>query len=146
VWIDASGSQAFPTVLNQDGAINSQTDPAALNSVLTFYATGWQSNFPFLTDGQVETSAQNVCGPGGPLPVPVTEVRGCQVVPSNILPIGVVTYAGAAPGIVAGITQFNVLISTGGAIVGPSNDVGPYTFSITAAGYGPVSQTVWVKL
>ncbi len=64
----------------------------------------------------------------------------------NTVPLGVAVYAGPAPGIVAGVSQFNVLIGTGNAIVVSSNVVGPYIFSVTGSGYGAVSQSVWVKL
>ena len=61
VWILASAPQAFPTVLNQNGTFNSQTNPAQQGSIVTFYATGWQTNFSPLADGQVATMAQNIC-------------------------------------------------------------------------------------
>jgi uncharacterized protein (TIGR03437 family) len=132
VWIAPSEAQAFPTVLNQDGTINSQSNPAALNSVITFYATGWQSMFAPLADGQVATTAQTVCtnAVGG----------GCQVLPLNNVLEGAVLYAGAAPGIVAGVSQFNVEIYTNAIVSGT-----PGQFSFTVTGPASVSQTVWVK-
>jgi uncharacterized protein (TIGR03437 family) len=94
VWIIENDPEAFPTVLNQDGTINSQSNPAKSGSIITFYATGWQSNFSPLADGQVATTAQDGC------------VGTCTAYmdPSNAQ----VLYAGPAPGIVAGVTQFNV--------------------------------------
>jgi uncharacterized protein (TIGR03437 family) len=92
--------QAFAGVLNQDGTLNSQTNPATAASIITFYATGWQSNFYPLTDGQVATKASDVCP--------------CLMVsPSN----ATILYAGAAPGIVAGVTQFNVMLPAAGGTV-----------------------------
>ena len=49
---------ASPVVLNQDGTLNSQANPAHGGSIVTFWATGWQSNFP-LADGQVQSVADN---------------------------------------------------------------------------------------
>jgi uncharacterized protein (TIGR03437 family) len=131
VRINPSASQAFPTVLNQDGTVNSQSSPASLNSVVTFYATGSQPNFAPLADGQVAAAAQNLC----------TSAGVCEVSPSNNALTGTVLYAGAAPGIVAGVTQFNVEIST--ATITTSGT--PEQFSFTVNGPASVSQTVWVK-
>ncbi len=91
VWIDASDAVPFPGVLNQDGSLNSQTNPAKAASVVSFYATGWQSSFAPLTDGQVALQAINAC-----------PTSNCFASQGNIV------YAGAAPGIVAGVTQFNL--------------------------------------
>jgi uncharacterized protein (TIGR03437 family) len=138
VWIAPSEPQAFPTVLNQDGTINSQSNPAALNSVVTFYASGWQASFAPLADGQVATAAQNVCADS--ISIPSNRVP-CSVLPLNTVPSGVVLYAGAAPGIVAGVSQFNVEIYTNAVVSGTP---GPYTFIVSGGG-ASVAQTVWVK-
>ena len=53
VWIVDSTPQAFAPVINQDGTLNSQSNPAHGGSIVTFYATGWQSSFSPLSDGQV---------------------------------------------------------------------------------------------
>lgn len=87
-----STALAYPVVLNQDGTVNSQDNPAKAGSIVTFYATGFQTNFYPLADGQVATSAHNFC------------LTACTVNP----PDATIEYAGAAPGIVAGVTQFNV--------------------------------------
>lgn len=87
-----STATAYPAVLNQDGALNSQSNPAQAGSIVTFYATGFQTNFYPLADGQVATVAHDYCG------------TLCIVNP----PDATIVYGGAAPGIVAGVTQFNV--------------------------------------
>jgi uncharacterized protein (TIGR03437 family) len=123
VWIVDSAPQAFATVLNQDGAVNAQTNPAQQGSIVTFYATGWQTNFSPLADGQVATMAQNIC----------PEV--CQAVPA-----GSVFYGGSAPGIVAGVSQLNVQIGTI-----QSSSTSPFLYGFSMAGpSGDLSQTVWV--
>ena len=95
VWIVEFAPQAFPGVLNQDGTLNSQANPAKGGSVVTFYATGWQSNFSPLSDGQVAAAALDQCQ------------ETCQA-GSN----ATVLYGGAAPGIVAGVSQFNILLGS----------------------------------
>lgn len=138
VRIAASASQAFAPLLNQDGTINSQANPAKSGSIVTFYATGWQSTFSPLADGQVATVAQDAClgacrASAGTLPLPFSSQ---YVLPATVL------YGGAAPGMVAGVTQFNVQL---GAF---SATGGIYAFNLTVAGpplTGPaVSQTLWV--
>lgn len=94
IWIDTSDAMLFPGVLNQNGTLNSETNPAKANSVVSFYATGWQSSFAPLTDGQVALQAINAC---------VSSVCSASQ--------GAIVYAGAAPGIVAGVTQFNLKLN-----------------------------------
>jgi uncharacterized protein (TIGR03437 family) len=115
VWIVASAPQVFPTVLNQDGTINSQKNPARSGSIVSYYATGWQSDFSPLADGQVATAADDACD------------GSCQGAASFT-----VVYGGAAPGIVAGVTQFNVRISL--------NPVASGTFEASIF----LGQLVWV--
>jgi uncharacterized protein (TIGR03437 family) len=98
VWIVYFAPQAFSGVLNQDGTLNSQANPAKGGSIVTFYATGWQSDFSPLADGQVASMAQNLCQGGCPLTSGPADAA--------------ILYAGAAPGIVAGVTQFNVFLGT----------------------------------
>ncbi len=127
VWMVDAAPVAYPTVLNQDGTINSQTHPAHSGTVITFYATGWQSDFFQLADGQVATAALavfsgNCC------------VSSIQGVSSAAVP-----YAGAAPGIVAGVSQFNIKLGT-------VSTVGHFSFSVNAltdTAY-QVNQSVWI--
>jgi uncharacterized protein (TIGR03437 family) len=120
VWIVPSTGQAFPNVLNQDYSFNSQAHPAKAGSIVIFYATGWQSNFAPLADGQVATTAQNVC-------------NGNCVGTTNFT----VVYAGAAPAIIAGVTQFNVRVNAG-------TSSGPSPVVLNLIGPAPLIQTVWV--
>jgi uncharacterized protein (TIGR03437 family) len=129
VWIVASTTQAFPGVLNQDGTINSQTNPSKAGSTVTFYATGWQSNFSPLADGQVATAPLGTYACSGSPGVCLIAGSGNSV-QVNVL------YAGTAPGIVAGVTQFNVQI---GPIPGAPS-VYLFEFSLSAG----ISQSVWI--
>jgi uncharacterized protein (TIGR03437 family) len=128
VWIDDSTPGAFPGVLNQDGTINSQTNPARDGSTVTIYATGWQSDFSPLADGQVATGAQDACKNNCYL-----SVYGSYTISSFDL-----LYAGAAPGIVAGVTQFNIRF---GGIKGAP---GAFTANFVIGGSASFVQAVWV--
>ena len=86
--------------LNQDGTLNSASNPAQVGSVITLYATGEGQTSPGGVDGKLAT--------GSTLPMPVQTVN----VTIGGLP-AVVNYAGAAPTLVAGLMQINVQIPSG---------------------------------
>jgi uncharacterized protein (TIGR03437 family) len=89
-------------VLNQDGAPNSRSMPAARGSTISLYGTGagaWDTNLP---SGTVVSSPL----PKPRLPVSVT-IGGVD---------GRVTYAGAAPGLVLGVLQVNIVIPLGSPV------------------------------
>ena len=91
---DGSG-RGQAAALNEDGTINSVSNPARLGSVLVLFGTGAGQTVPPSADGEVA---------GGSLPKPIAPVRA--TIP-GLLPLQVL-YAGAAPGQVAGVTQVNV--------------------------------------
>jgi uncharacterized protein (TIGR03437 family) len=95
------------TVLNQDGTANSASNPAQRGSVIVLYVSGMGVTTPLSVDGLVTTAPQ---------PVPVQPV-------GVFLPGGGVTpqFIGAAPGLIAGITQVNVLIPAGSTFTGNSS-------------------------
>lgn len=127
VWIDRSAPVAYPVVLNQDGTINSQSNPAKFNSIVTFYATGWQNFFAGLADGQVAVKAQNAC------------TFGCQAsAETGGFPwTATVLYGGAAPEIVAGVSQINLNVGEGTGVT-----AGNYTFDVT--GTSTLSVSIWI--
>jgi uncharacterized protein (TIGR03437 family) len=103
--------------LNQDYSMNGPGHPAAKGSIVMVYLTGeGQTNPPGVT-GAITTAT---------LPAP-------QVTPAPLLAIGVTingqpafcTYAGEAPGLVAGMMQLNVQIPSNA----PSGNL-PITVSI----------------
>jgi uncharacterized protein (TIGR03437 family) len=111
VRIVGSSTTAYPMVINQDGTINSMSNPAPGGSIVTFYVTGFQSSFAPLADGQVATVANNdACALESGCPITAETVAffglGSLSVPTTVV------YAGAAPDIVAGVTQFNVRVGT----------------------------------
>jgi uncharacterized protein (TIGR03437 family) len=89
-------------ILNQDGNVNSPSNPGVRGSVVILYVTGEGSTIPAGVDGKLATT---------PLPHPVAPVSvrfggpsGIVVQNSDLL------YAGAAPGETAGVMQVNVRI------------------------------------
>ena len=119
-WVDATALGIFPGLLNQDGTLNSQTNPAKAGSTVSLYVTGWQTSFAPLLDGQVATSANDLCS---------TVLAPC------VASAGTITYGGTAPGIVAGVSQFNVRMD------------GPNLKSSTSVFIGPLNLSfiVWVQ-
>ena len=93
---DGSGGE-LGALINQDGNPNSFNDPAPRGSVITMWATGIGQLNPAAQDGQI---VNTVPYPSAQLPVTVTVDNQ----PAQVL------YAGAAPGMVAGLVQINVRI------------------------------------
>jgi uncharacterized protein (TIGR03437 family) len=96
--LDATGAGQAAAV-NPDGSINTATTPARINDVILLYATGEGQTTPAGVDGKPSTL---------PLPspnLPVSVLIGG--LPAQVL------YAGAAPGLVAGLMQVNVRIPIG---------------------------------
>jgi uncharacterized protein (TIGR03437 family) len=83
-------------ILNQDSSVNSQSNPASKGSVISIYASGAGQTYPPGVDGQIS---------GAVLPTPTLPVS-VQIGGQN----AIVLYAGAAPELVAGVLQVNVLV------------------------------------
>lgn len=83
-------------ILNQDGSVNSQSNAASRGSVVSLFATGAGLTNPASVDGLLTAA---------PYPLPVLPVS----VTIDGLPAEVV-YAGAAPGLISGVMQINVLV------------------------------------
>jgi uncharacterized protein (TIGR03437 family) len=111
---NASGQGA---ILNQDGSPNSVQNGAAAGSVVSIFATGEGETDPLGVDGVINANTLPLPKPS--LPVSV-EING---------ETAQVTYAGAAPGEVAGMLQVNARIP---ADV-PSGTVVPVTITVGAA-------------
>jgi len=91
--------------VNQSGTLNSASSPAKIGGYISLYITGAGQTIPAAADGQLAKAAAIT-------QLPVTATIGGVNAP--------VTYAGAAPGEVAGVVQVNVQIpagvATGGAV------------------------------
>jgi uncharacterized protein (TIGR03437 family) len=91
--------------INQDSSLNGPTSPAPSGSIISLYVTGEGPTTPAGVDGKPATA---------PLPKPVQGVS-VTMAGQNVP----VTYAGGAPGLVAGVMQVNAQI--------PANLLYPFT-------------------
>jgi uncharacterized protein (TIGR03437 family) len=91
----ASSGRGQAAAINQDGSVNGASRPAARGSFLIFYATGLGAMSPPVPTGSIPTTAALA-------QAPVQVTIGGQ--PAEV------TYAGAAPGLVAGVYQINVRV------------------------------------
>jgi uncharacterized protein (TIGR03437 family) len=108
-------------VLNQDGTVNSASNPAARGSTVAVYMTGVGA----LTGVALNDGALGPVTP--PFPTPIAAITATI----DNLPAAV-TFAGQAPGLIAGATQVNVVV--------PQNAApGVVSISIAAAGFYPGS-------
>jgi uncharacterized protein (TIGR03437 family) len=112
-------------VANQDATANSESNPAHPGQIVTFYVTGFGGTNPSVPDGSFYRA---------PLPVPVYTVNAFSPV----------TYAGPAPGLVAGIWQVNVMLNSNAA--SGANPLNVYLYSSYTIGpYSPaMTVPVWV--
>jgi uncharacterized protein (TIGR03437 family) len=82
--------------LNLDGSINSSANPAHVGSFVSLFVTGEGRTSPAGIDGKLASD---------PLPRPLLPV-GVTIGGAN----ATITFAGGAPGLVAGVMQINVMI------------------------------------
>jgi len=97
----APPNATFGAILNQDGTLNSPANPAPAGSVVALWASGLGAFSPPLADGEI-------VGTTGPFPGLEAEVSvEIGGIPAQI------QYAGAAPGLAAGIAQINFVVPAG---------------------------------
>jgi uncharacterized protein (TIGR03437 family) len=84
------------SILNQDNSLNSPSNPAARGSTIQIYATGMGATSPPSVTGEISAGDRNQ-----PI-LPVSAAIGGVS--------AAVTYAGPAPGAVAGLFQVNVTV------------------------------------
>jgi uncharacterized protein (TIGR03437 family) len=98
------GSHA--AAVNQDGSVNSATNPAKTGSLVSIFATGLGPISPLPRDGSIVVP---------PLPANVLALKAGILVGGGIFGLGPepinVQYAGPAPYEVAGVSQINVVAS-----------------------------------
>jgi uncharacterized protein (TIGR03437 family) len=99
-WLGSEGP-ANGAILNQNNSLNGKANPAARGSVVQIFLTGGGVTNPASTDGWITTLI------GGQLPLLVAQ-------PVTVTIGGVeadaITYAGGAPGAVAGLTQIDATV------------------------------------
>jgi uncharacterized protein (TIGR03437 family) len=91
---DASG-RGQGAILNQDGSVNSASNPAAAGTVVSLFCSGCGATIPPGIDGAIATSL-------APLANPIVVTIGGQTAQ--------VLYAGSAPGLLNGAVQINVTV------------------------------------
>jgi len=112
-------------VLNQEGSVNSPTNPAVKGSVISIYATGGGQTNPASATGKVVSS-------------PLPSLAGTTSATIGGQPAQV-TYAGGSPGLLSSIVQVN-------AIVPASSASGNVSLAINVGGVASqAGVTVWVK-
>jgi uncharacterized protein (TIGR03437 family) len=99
VPVVAAAPALSSSVVNQDGTLNSSTNPAPRGSTVTFYGTGMGHMTPQLADGYLAI-AQPYSVPSNPYSMTI----GGE--PATVL------YAGDAPGLSTGVFQINATIPT----------------------------------
>jgi uncharacterized protein (TIGR03437 family) len=91
-----SGTGSGPgAVLNQNYSLNSASNPAAPGDIVMIYGTGFGAVNPPTADGQA------AAGPAATALAVTASIGGIDAQ---------VIYAGAAPGLVAGVAQINVIV------------------------------------
>jgi uncharacterized protein (TIGR03437 family) len=102
-------------ILNEDGSLNSASNPARRGSVISIFATGGGEAAPGVVDGQFVSDIR----PRTSLPVSVFFDLG-----NNEHEVqqkkGEVLYAGGVPGSVAGLLQVNVRVPADAVDTGPA--------------------------
>jgi uncharacterized protein (TIGR03437 family) len=112
------------SVVNEDGTVNSPTNPAALGSLISLYATGLGQTTPPAVDGATAT------------------ILAVPNLPVSVLIGGFpayVVYAGSAPGLVQGTFQINVRVP-------PLSPIGPVIFVTVQVGNAVSPVDVWIAL
>jgi uncharacterized protein (TIGR03437 family) len=94
--LDSSG-HGPGAIVNQDGTVNSATNPASAGSIVMIFATGEGETNPDGTDGKPD---------GFPAPTPIAQPVTATIGGAN----ADVQYAGGVAGLVAGFLQVNVRV------------------------------------
>ena len=106
LFVNYSGDLA---AINQDGTVNSASNPAKSGSIVSIWGTGFGNAAGRPLDGAVATAADNWCG-------------YCQISVSGGVNNQAVEYAGAAPGLIDGTMQINFMVPAQlGPELGPTN-------------------------
>lgn len=115
--------------LNQDGTVNSESHPAKPGSVVSIWVTGTGAISPAPPDGQITTEAR--------------ETYCCSINTFYSGDKADVLYSGAAPGMVAGVTQINFRVPADLMIAGPF--LLPITLTVSTSNLPPpVSSAIFV--
>ena len=98
--IEPSNTPAQGAILNQDGSLNSSANPAARGSIISIFCTGMGPLSPLPQDGEIIRDDSHLL-----------QLQTAILFPGLTgYPPAQVTYAGAAPTMVAGVMQVNVRV------------------------------------
>jgi uncharacterized protein (TIGR03437 family) len=122
----AYGGTGQAAALNQDNSANIPGNPAPVGSVLQLFMTGAGQTNPAGVDGQLAGS-----DPAVPLGMVTATIGGVDAP---------VQYAGSSSGLVAGVTQVNVVVPAGS----PSGDAVPIVVNV-GANPSPSGVTVAIR-
>lgn len=115
--LDGSG-RGQGAILNQDGSLNSPSNPARRGSIVTIYATGGGEAAPDIVDGQILSGVLPGTG------LPVSAFFDLDYVFGEEAPTqGDVLYAGGSSGSVAGLLQVNVRVPPDALPTSPADAV-----------------------
>ena len=117
-------------VINQDGTINSASNPAPLGSIIAIYMTGTGALSPPIADGSLGPSTP-------PFPAPVQNI---SVYIGYAAPV---VFAGQAPSLIAGVTQVNAQIPPN---VPPGASVPIFVGAGGYGGFSPQGRQVFVAV
>ena len=106
--------QGQGAILNEDGTLNSPSNPARRGSVITIFGTGGGEAAPGILDGQLVDGAL----PTTSLPVSVFFDIGFGEDGPTPGRQGEVVYAGGSAGSVAGLLQVNVRVPANATVTG----------------------------
>ena len=121
----ADGSGKGPgAILNENGSVNTQSNPAAKGSIVVLYLTGAGQMQPSGQDGQIATAISQLT----------------QTVTATVADTAAeVLYSGNAPGIVQGVVQINMRLS-----LSTASGAQPISLQISQATTKTIV-TVWVQ-
>jgi uncharacterized protein (TIGR03437 family) len=112
IFTQNSTGRGAGSILNQNMSVNTVNNPARRGEVIVIYANGAGAMTPSLVDGRVVSgTVESLPRPAGRVTV---RINGQDVGPADIL------YAGAAPGLIAGVLQVNVRVPANLNITGPA--------------------------
>jgi uncharacterized protein (TIGR03437 family) len=115
--LDSTG-QGQGAILNEDGTVNSPSNPAERGSIITIFGTGGGEAAAGVVDGEIISGVLPRTG----LPVSVFFARGLYEEWAQ----GEVLYAGGSPGSIAGLLQVNVRVPANATV----GDRVPFAFLI----------------
>jgi uncharacterized protein (TIGR03437 family) len=130
----ASKPEIFPATVNEDGTINSQANPAPRGSIVTLWASGGGPMDHGMVDGAISEPLL------GRLLMPASVSLG-HLTPHDF---GEVTYAGAAPGLVAGVIQVNFRVPAAHNGYGSCHLSCPVTLIVGNTASSPPDPLLWV--